>query len=157
MQLTWLAGKRLLDAAKRIDDWTFLFEGDTLLITECLWRLIGTERILVTSLDHGHRSYVLVQRGGEEEVAHVFRDASEELSRSLHLATVKSATIKSITNDIQIDFDNALSFIVTVDRSNCGAWCLQSPELNIVASGASLAIHTKKAESSFDESTWQDR
>ena len=80
MQLTWLVGKRFISASKRICDWALTFEGDSVLITEYLWRVSDAERILLTSQDHGEKSHILVQISGENEVAQVFRDAANELS-----------------------------------------------------------------------------
>lgn len=150
MQLTWLIGKQLLEASKRIDDWLIRFEGDSTLIVECLWRLVDTTQIIVASLDQGQRSTVWVNRTGNEEIAIVFRDVGQELSRLLHNARIHSAIVRPITNDVQIDFDNGMSLQLVSDRSSCGGWCIQSPNINLVATGSQLALHTKQAELAND-------
>ena len=127
MLLTWLIGKRRADASRRIDDWALRFEDGSVLITECLWRLVDSERILVTSFDQGEKSIILVTRGGNEEVATVFRDAAQELTGHLRNVTIRSAIVRSTTNDLQIEFDDSLTLSVVFDRSKRGAWCLQSP------------------------------
>lgn len=151
MQLTWLVGKQLLEASKRIDDWRLLFEGESTLFAECLWRLVDDERILVTCQDQGEKSTIWVNRGGRDEIAIVFRDAGQEMCRYLHLATITSAVIRPITNDVEIDFNNGMSLQLVSNRSNCGGWCLQSPSLNLVAVGSKLALHAKHSEDAHDE------
>ncbi|MDX1930518.1 MAG: hypothetical protein SFV81_28600 [Pirellulaceae bacterium] len=151
MQLTWLVGKQLLEASKRIDDWMFQFEGDSTLIIECLWRLVDTTQIVVASLDQGQRSTIWVNRAGNDEMAIVFRDAGQELIRCLYNARIHSAIVRPITNDVQIDFDNGMSLQLVSDRSSCGGWCMQSPSINLVAIGSQLALHAKQAELVNDE------
>ena len=151
MQLTWLIGKQLVDTSIRINDWALRFECDSILIIECLWRIVDTERVLVTSLDQGQKSTVYVNHGGNDEIAHVFRDVGKEMSECLHGARIISAIVKPITNDMHINFDNALTLMLIFDRSNRGGWCLQSPELNLVATGGTLAVHTKPVEHAHAE------
>ncbi len=68
MQLTWLNGKQLLEASKRIDDWMLRFEGDSTLIIECLWRLVDSTQIVVASFDQGQRSTIWVNRNGNTKL-----------------------------------------------------------------------------------------
>ena len=151
MQLTWLIGRQLLEASKRIDDWMLRFEGDSTLIIECLWRLVDSTQIVVASFDQGQRSTIWVNRNGSDEIAIVFRDAGQELSRCLDNARIHSAIVRPITNDVQIDFDNGMSLQLVSDRSSCGGWCMQSPNINLVAIGSQLALHAKQAELANDE------
>lgn len=146
MQLTWLVGKQMLEASRRIDDWMIRFEGDSTLIIECLWRLVDTTQIVVTSLDQGQRSTILINRTGNDEIAIVFRDAGQELSRCLFNARIQTAIVRPITNDLQIDFDNGLSLQLVSDQSSCGGWCIQSSSINLVAIGSQLALHAKQFE-----------
>lgn len=151
MQLTWLIGKRLLDASKRIDDWRLTLEGESTLLVECLWRLVDHEQILVTCSDQGQRSTIWVNRAGRDEIAIVFRDAGQEMCRYLHLATITSAFVRPITNDVEVNFNNGMSLQLVSDCSNRSGWCLQSPSLNLVAVGSKLALHAKQTEHVHDE------
>lgn len=146
MHLTWLVGKRLTEVTKRLGDWSICFDDGSVLITECFWRLINSERILVTSLDQGQKSLVCVHRDGNDEIATVFRDVAHEVLGYLTDAKIRSAIVKPITNDIQIDFDSSLSLSVSFDRSNCGAWCIQSTTLNVIATAGNLALHPKQCQ-----------
>jgi len=153
MQLTWLIGKQLIDASMRTNDWALRFEGDSILVVECLWRIVDTERVLVTSLEQGQKSTICVNHGGTDEIEHVFRDVAKEMSEYLQFARIRSAIVKPITNDMHIHFDNGLSLLLILDRSNRCGWCLQSPELNLVANAGTLAVHTKQSEHPHDEQT----
>lgn len=141
----------MLEASKRVDDWMIRFEGDTSLIIECLWRLVDSVQIIVASIDEGQRSTIWVNRNGNDEVAVVFRDAGQELSRCLYNARIHSATVRPITNDVQFDFDNGMSLQLISGRSSSGGWCMQSPNINLVAIGSQLALHAKQTGLVNDE------
>ena len=52
--LTWLVGKRLVEAAKKDDSWFFIFTDGGRIVTESGWRLVTKKGIDVASDDHGH-------------------------------------------------------------------------------------------------------
>ena len=51
--LSWLVGKRLVEAAKKDYSWLFTFSDGGSIVTESGWRLVTKNGIEVASADHG--------------------------------------------------------------------------------------------------------
>jgi hypothetical protein len=89
-----LVGQRLERLEKRDFTWFFGFSDQSQIATEAEWRLVGPERIIVGSDDHGHPF------GLPAPV-----DAAEKVLLHLGGQLVKGASITSNTGDLSVEFD----------------------------------------------------
>jgi hypothetical protein len=105
--LSWLIGQGLRSVELQDYTWCFSFSNGGSICTESLWRLVSSERIVVTSADHGHVF------GLPEPV-----DASKLVLAATYEQTVVSLSIVPTVSDLLILFSgNAqLQFLNT----SCG-------------------------------------
>ncbi len=54
VDLSWLIGKSLVKLTKEEFTWGFIFSEGGWVTIESAWRLFDSEKIIVTSADHGH-------------------------------------------------------------------------------------------------------
>src|SRR5579862_5495072 len=91
--ISWLTEHRLDSVVKNEFTWDFVFSDGVNLQAECLWRLLESGHIVVTSEDHGH------QFGLPKPI-----DCVEELCRRIGGAEVSSVGIRDGTLDLAIGF-----------------------------------------------------
>ncbi|MGH7222711.1 MAG: DUF6188 family protein, partial [Gemmataceae bacterium] len=120
-EMSRLLGHRLDKVVKQDYSWTFVFSDDLKLQVECLWRLIVSGRIQITSEDHGH------QFGLPAPV-----DCVEELRRQVVGATVAEAKVRAGTIDVSLDFDTGGTLEVISTSAGYEAWQLNGPNVLIV-------------------------
>ena len=97
-----LVGQRLEHLEKKDYPWFFVFSDQSQIVTEAEWRLVGPERIIVGSDDHGHPF------GLPAPV-----DAAERVLLHIGGQRVIGASITSNTGDLSVKFDgnHSLQFL----------------------------------------------
>lgn len=95
--LNAIVGSQVVSVEKRDYSWFVAFGPSITVATETLWRLIGQDRIIVTSEDHGH------QFGLPEPV-----DASSVMLSRLRGRAVTAAAIDASSGDLTITFGESL-------------------------------------------------
>src|SRR5690242_19309163 len=93
-QLAMLVGSRFNSLTRREYDWVVAFDLEASLVVACLWRLVESDRIRLTSEDHGH------QFGLPAPV-----DAAAEVNHLLTGALVERVDLRSALLDIDIRFN----------------------------------------------------
>jgi hypothetical protein len=141
-QLDWLRQHRYLAAIQREHDWLFAFDGHANLVVECLWRLVSSDRIVLTSLDDGQ------QFGLPAPI-----DATEAINSRLENAVIESITIRQGTLDLKLTFDTGHILEVIPDSSGYEAWNLHSPDQQYIAvSGGDLSVFTVEPNNRAEQS-----
>jgi hypothetical protein len=54
-ELAWLVGQRFQSITRREYDWVIALNNDASIVVACLWRLVETDRIRITSEDEGQK------------------------------------------------------------------------------------------------------
>src|SRR5262245_6844129 len=122
--LSWLVGRRCTRIQCDEFSWTFAFDSGELR-TPCLWRLVESGRIRVTSEDHGH------QFGLPAPL-----DARHSAESSLGARTIESARVRADTGDLILEFTGGVVLELLQTSSGYEAWKLASPDGDcIVATG----------------------
>ena len=135
-KLSFLVGKRFVRVVRREFDWEFQLDGDTVMIVECLWRLICTNRIRLTSEDDGHRFGL---------PARVL--AANELNTKLAQTAIVRVELRAGTLDLRLTFDNTLMLEIIPDSSGYEAWNVTGPRGSWIAvGGGELAVFPKRTE-----------
>jgi hypothetical protein len=75
------------------------------------WRLLGPERILVTTEDHGHRF------GLPEPV-----DAEAKFNEHLRSATIERVTVDPVAGDLAIEFSGSLVVQIPTTSAGYESW-----------------------------------
>lgn len=126
----WLVGCRFEKTIAREFDWVFDFEHGIFLIAECLWRLVGDGRVVVTSNDH-HQSF-----GRPASV-----DCVSEVNSHLAGIVVEQVELREGTLDLAIGFGGGLRLELFPDSSGYEAWNMSRLNERLVACGGGrLAI-----------------
>src|SRR5262249_11473276 len=103
----------------------FSFEfGSVVLAVDCLWRLVGPGRLLLTSLDHRQ------QFGRPAPV-----DAYAEALALLRGHRVTAARLREETDDLILEFEGGLRLEVLADSAGYEPWNLTAPGVWLVARG----------------------
>lgn len=116
-----LLGKRLEQVVKDESSWGFSFSGGLSLWVGCLWRLIVSGRIVITSEDHGH------QFGLPAPV-----DCVDELRRQVGDSLITRADLRAGTVDIALDFGEIATLEVIANSAGYEAWVLNGPDVLMV-------------------------
>jgi hypothetical protein len=106
-----LLGRRLDDVVKHDYSWDFVFSDRVCLRVECLWRLVVSGRLAVTSEDHGH------QFGLPSPV-----DCLGELRRQIIGAAVQDVNVRAGTIDITLGFGSGRTLEVIPTSAGYEAW-----------------------------------
>jgi hypothetical protein len=122
--LKWLVEHRFKEAIRYEYSWDFIFDGGAAIATECLWRLLESGRIRLTSEDNG-------QRFGMPNAI----DAVLDVNRALAGANVLSVTLADTTLDLEIRFGTGHVLQVIPDSSGYEAWNARKPGWQCVAQG----------------------
>ncbi len=119
--ISLLLGQRLEQVVKDDFSWGFAFSGGLSLRVECLWRLLVTGRVVITSEDHGH------QFGLPAPV-----DCVGELRRRVEGIPITRATVRARTVDISLDFGEVATLEVIATSAGYEAWVLSGHDVLIV-------------------------
>lgn len=119
-----LVSCRLVGVTRRDHDWMFAFDGNTVLVVDCLWRLVSDGRICVTSDDQG-------QRFGRATAI----DAAHEASSRIADTQVSRVELVVGTLDLNLYFSNGDKLQVIPDSSGYEAWSLRGPLVSLIAVG----------------------
>ena len=129
-ELAWLAGHRFQSLTRREFDWVVAFDRDVSIVVACLWRLVESGRIRITSQDDGH------QFGLPAAV-----NAAVEVNHRLAGIAVKEVGLRQGLLDLELRFGNGLSLQVIPDSSGYEAWIVSSGSKQFIAvGGGELAI-----------------
>jgi hypothetical protein len=122
--LNWLIGYRFQLLTQREHDWMFAFDRDTVLVAECLWRLIENGRIRLTSNDDGHRF------GLPEPL-----DAAGEINSRLRNAEIEGVDLLDGTLDLSIHFATGHVIQLLPDSAGYEAWNISCINQQFIAVG----------------------
>jgi hypothetical protein len=103
--------------------------GDAVLQVECLWRVVGAGRLLVTSEDHS-------QLFGRTVPVDAHAEADRLLCRK-RVTTVSSGTVEA---DVVLTLDQDLRLEVLPDSSGYEAWLFRMPGLELVGVGGGHVV-----------------
>ena len=128
--LVWLVGHCFQLITRREYDWVVTFDNDASIVVECLWRLVESDRILITSEDDG-------QKFGLPEPV----EAATEVNRRLTGAAVDAIELRSGLLDLELRFSTGHSLQILPDSSGYEAWnvCCRN-RLFIAVGGGELAV-----------------
>ncbi|QJW99766.1 hypothetical protein FTUN_7389 [Frigoriglobus tundricola] len=101
--------------------WGFSFSGGLHIRVECLWRLLVSERVVLTSEDHAH------QFGLPAPV-----DCVGEIRRCVEGVPITRATVRARTVDMSLDFSEAATLEVIATSTGYEAWVLSGQGVLIV-------------------------
>jgi hypothetical protein len=122
--IEWLIGKSRVRVHQRYPE-NFSFEfGTGVLKVDCLWRIIAADRLVRTSLDHGH------QYGLPAPV-----DAYAEAESMLIGRQVTAVHWREATADLTVDFEGNRQLEVLSNSSGYEPWNFVAPGIHLVALG----------------------
>ena len=104
-------------------NFSFRFDEGTLAV-DCLWRIVGDERLIRTSQDHGQ------QFGLPAPI-----DAYAEAESILRGRSITSATIRKDTADLVLTFDGGYQLEIFADSSGYEPWNFTAPGIHLIAIG----------------------
>jgi hypothetical protein len=119
--ISLLVDKRLVQVVKDDFSWGFTFSGGLNLRVECLWRLLVSGRVVITSEDHGQ------QFGLPAPV-----DCVGELQRRVEGVPVTSAKVRARSVDISLDFGDIATLEVIATSAGHEAWVLSGQDVLMV-------------------------
>jgi hypothetical protein len=129
-ELAWLVGHRFHSLTRREYDWVVAFAKDASLVIACLWRLVESGRIRVTSEDDGQ------QFGLPAPV-----DAAAEVNGRLAGAAVEAVELRQGLLDLELRFSTGHSLQIIPDSSGYEAWNVCNGNRQFIAvGGGELAI-----------------
>jgi len=121
VDISLLLDRRLEQVVKDDFSWALTFSGGLNLRVECLWRLVVSGRVVVTSEDHGQ------QFGLPAPV-----DCVGELQRRVEGVSVTSAKVRARTVDISLDFGDIATLEVIATSAGYEAWVLSGQDVLMV-------------------------
>ena len=128
--LACLVGYRFQSLARRDYDWSIAFDGDASAVVGCLWRLVESGRIRVTSDDDGQ------QFGLSEPV-----DAAAEVNSRLAGAVVEGVELRQGVLDLVLRFSSGHLLEIIPTSSGYEAWDVRCGSRQFIAiGGGELAI-----------------
>ena len=136
-ELAWFVGHRFQSLTRREYDWVVAFDKDASIVVACLWRLVESGRIRLTSQDHGQ------QFGLPAPV-----DAAAEVNRRLAGAAVEGVGLQQGLLDLEIRFSTGHALQIIPDSAGYEAWSVSSGNRQFIAvGGGELAIFGSDAGS----------
>jgi hypothetical protein len=139
--LSRLAGMKFRSLVRREFDWVVHFDAETTLVIECLWRLVDSGRIRLTSEDDGH------QFGLAAPI-----DAAAEVTTLLSGTEVLGVDVREGLLDLNIRFDGGRTLQVMPNSSGYEAWHLTSGKNELIAAGGgNLATYDTVETSARDD------
>ncbi len=129
-ELAWLAGHRFQLLARREYHCVVALDNDKSIVVACLWRLVKSDRILITSEDEGQKFGLL------EPV-----EAATEVNRRLTGAAVEAIELRSGVLDLELRLSTGHSLQIIPDSSGYEAWnvCCVNRQF-IAVGGGELAV-----------------
>ena len=129
-ELAWVGGYRFQSLTRREYDWVVAFDNDASIVVACLWRLVESGRIRITSEDDG-------QKFGLPEPV----ESAAEINRRLTGATVEAIELRSGLLDLELRFSTGHSLQILPDSSGYEAWnvCCGNRQF-IAVGGGDLAV-----------------
>ena len=129
-ELAWLVGRRFQLLTRREYDWVVALDNDASIVISCLWRLVESDRIRITSEAEGQTF------GLPEPVK-----AAAEVNRRLNGATVEAIELRSGLLDLELQFSTEHSLQILPDSSGYEAWnaCCGNRQF-IAVGGGELAV-----------------
>jgi hypothetical protein len=122
--LSWIGGQKFLSLTHREHDWLFALEHDTQIAVECLWRLIETGHVRLTSEDHG-RPFGLPAP----------IDAAAEVNRRIAGQLVRHAELRAGILDLELHLERGWILQVIPNSSGYEAWTVRCPIGQFIAAG----------------------
>lgn len=110
-ELAWLVGHRFQLLTRREYDWVVALDNDASIVVACLWRLVKSDRIRITSEDEGQKFCL------PESV-----EAAAEINRHLTGAAVEAIELRSGLLDLELRFSTGHSLQIIPDSSGYEAW-----------------------------------
>lgn len=127
--LNWLKGLGFRSLVHREFDWAISFTDGTCLVIACLWRLIDSDRIAVTSNDDTQK-FGLPTRV----------DSAAEVSSRLTNTSVSDVQVSTDTLDLEIHFGTQFIFQIIPDSSGFESWQLSGRNQSFVAQGGGQLV-----------------
>jgi hypothetical protein len=129
-ELACLVGHRFQLLTRREYDWVVALDNDASIVVACLWRLVESDRIRITSEDEG-------QKFGLPEPV----EAAAEVNRRLTGAAVETIELRSGLLDLELRFSTGHSLQILPDSSGYEAWnvCCGNRQF-IAVGGGELAV-----------------
>jgi uncharacterized protein DUF6188 len=129
-QLGWLVGRRFQSLSRREYDWVAVFDQDAKIVIECLWRLVRSDRIQVTSEDHGQ------QFGLPAPL-----DAAAEVNARIAEAAVEAVEVRQGLLDLTLHFSTGHTLQIVPNSSGYEAWNVSNGNKQFIAvGGGELAL-----------------
>lgn len=129
-QLGWLVGRRFQSLSRREYDWVAVLDRDAKIVIECLWRLVQSDRIQVTSEDDGQ------QFGLPAPL-----DAAAEVNARIAEAVIEAVEVRQGLLDLTLHFSTGHSLQIVPDSSGYEAWNVSNESRQFVAvGGGELAL-----------------
>jgi hypothetical protein len=119
--LSLLLGHRLDEVVKHDYSWEFVFSDRVRLQVECLWRLVVSDRLVITSEDHGHEFGLPLPV-----------DCREELRRQIIGAAVEDVKVRPGTIDITLGFSSGRTLEVIPTSAGYEAWQVSAPGILMI-------------------------
>jgi hypothetical protein len=115
-------------------DWRFIFSSEAFIRTDCLWRLVGPEGIVVTSEDHLHKFGLPVAL-----------DAGERAAALIVTKAVSSFALREDTRDLLFGFSNGYKLEFLATSAGYESWQITSPQHHqvIAQGGGKLCTYAK--------------
>jgi hypothetical protein len=127
--ISWLTEHRFARLVKNDFNWDFIFSGEVNIRAECLWRLLESGHIRVTSEDHGH------QFGLPAAV-----DCVLEVNQRVSGADVVSVSLNEGTLDLSLVFTSGHVLELLPDSSGYEAWQLGGRGMLAIATGGGRLV-----------------
>jgi hypothetical protein len=121
VDVSLLIGHRLDDVVKLDYSWEFVFSDRVSLQVECLWRLVVSGRLVITSEDDGQQFGL-----------HAPVDCLEELRRQIIGAAVEDVKVRAGTIDISLGFGSGRTLEVIPTSAGYEAWQVSAPGVFVV-------------------------
>jgi hypothetical protein len=117
MDLSWLIGRSVTEVSINEGEiWYFSFGEKANIGAECLWRIIKSGRIILSSKDHGQKFGLPV---------HI--DAAAKSKEILAGRVVETFRVREATADITIEFDGDCFLEIIPDSSGYESWQVNEP------------------------------
>ena len=129
-QLGWLVGRRFQSLSRLEYGWVAVFDRDVKIVIECLWRLVQSDRIQVTSEDDGQ------QFGLPAPL-----DAAAEVNARIAEAVIEAVEVRQGLLDLTLHFSTGHSLQIVPDSSGYEAWNVSNGSKQFIAlGGGELAL-----------------
>jgi hypothetical protein len=123
-ELAWLVGHRFQSLTRREYDWVIACNDDASLVIACLWRLVESGRIRLTSEDDGQ------QFGLPAPV-----DAEAEVNTRLAGAAIVAVELRQGLLDLELRFSTGHALQIIPDSAGYEAWNVSTGDRQFIAVG----------------------